>query len=81
MGNWIDVLAVITKEYNNRLHISTKTTPIQASFKKNEGFVYKNSLDKGKKTNPKFQINDLVRAADIKRTFSKEDTTNWSYKL
>ena len=30
---------------------------------------------------PKFQINDLVRTADLKRTFSKGDTTNWSYKL
>ena len=34
-----------------------------------------------KKITPKFQINDLVRAADLKRTFSKGDTTNWSYKL
>ena len=30
---------------------------------------------------PKFQINDLVRTADLMRTFSKGDTTNWSYKL
>ena len=59
----------------------TKLTPIQASLKKNEGYVYKNLLDKRKKVTPKFQINDLVRVADIKRTFSKGDTTNWSYKL
>ena len=38
-------------------------------------------LDKRKKITPKFQINDLVRTADIKKTFSKRDTTNWSYKL
>ena len=56
-------------------------TPIQASLKKNEGYVYKNLLDKRKKITPKFQINDLVRTADLKRTFSKGDTTNWSYKL
>ena len=56
-------------------------TPIQASLKKNEGFVYKNLLDKRKKVTPNFQINDLVRTADIKRTFSKSDTTNWAYKL
>ena len=30
---------------------------------------------------PKFQINDLVRTADLKKTFSKGDATNWSYKL
>ena len=56
-------------------------TPIQASLKKNEGFVYKNLLDKRKKVSPKFQINDLVRTADLRKTFSKGDTTNWSYKL
>ena len=79
--NWIDVLQTITKQYNNRIHSSTKLTPIQASLKKNEGYVYKNLLDKRKKVKPKFQINDLVRTADSKKTFSKGDTTNWSYKL
>ena len=80
-GNWIDILQTITKQYNNRIHSSTKLTPIQASLKKNEGYVYKNLLDKRKKNKPKFQINDLVRTADLKKTFSKGDTTNWSYKL
>ena len=80
-ANWIDVLQTITKQYNNRIHSSTKLTPIQASLKKNEGFVYKNLLDKRKKVKTKFQINDLVRTADLKKTFSKGDTTNWSYKL
>ena len=80
-GNWIDILPMITKQYNNRIHSSTKLTPIQASLKKNEGFVYKNLLDKRKKVNPKFQVNDLVRTADLKKTFSKGDSTNWSYKL
>ena len=50
-------------------------------MKKNQGFVYKNLLDKRKKKTPKFQINDLVRTADLKKTFSKGDTTNWCYKL
>ena len=80
-GNWIDVIPIITKQYNNRLHSSTKLSPKDASLKKNEGLVYKNLLDKRKKIKPKFQINDLVRTADLKRNFSKGDTTNWSYKL
>ena len=80
-GNWIDVLSTITKQYNNRIHSSTKLSPKDASFKKNEGFVDKNLLDKRKKKKLKFQINDLVRVADLKKTFSKGDTTNWSYKL
>ena len=80
-AKWIDVLQTITKQYNNRIHSSTKLSPKDASLKKNEGAVYKNLLDKRKKVKPKFQINDLVRTADLKKTFSKSDTTNWSYKL
>ena len=80
-AKWIDVLPTITKQYNNRIHSSTKLTPIQASLKKNESFVYKNLLDKRNKIKAKYQINDLVRLADLKKTFSKSDTTNWSYKL
>ena len=45
-GNWIDVLPIITKQYNNRIHSSTKLTPKQGSVKKIEGYVYKNLLDK-----------------------------------
>ena len=80
-ANWIHILPTITKQYNNRIHSSTKLSPKDASLKKNEGYVYKNLLDKRKKLNPKFQINDLVTTADLKKTFSKGDTTNWSYKL
>ena len=78
---WVDILPEITKQYNNRMHSSTELTPIQTSSKKNEGYVYKNLSDKRTKITPKFQINDLVRTADLKKTFSKGDTTNWSYKL
>ena len=70
-ANWIDVLPTITKQYNNRLHSSTKLSPKDASLKKNEGVVYKNLLDKRKKVKPKFQINDLVRTADLKKNVFK----------
>ena len=80
-ANWIDILPTITKQYNNRIHSSTKLTPIQASLKKNEGYVYKNILDERKKIKPKYEIGDLIRTADLKKTFSKGDSTNWSYKL
>ena len=80
-AKWIDVLPKITKQYNNRIHSSTKLSPKDAALKKNEGFVFKNLLDKRKKIKPKYQINDLVRVADLKKTFSKGDTTNWSYRL
>ena len=70
-GNWIDILDTITKQYNNRIHSSTKLSPKDTSLKKNEGFVYKNLLDKRKKIEPKHQINDLVRTADLKKNVFK----------
>ena len=33
-GKWIDILPTITKQYNNRIHTSTKLSPKDASFKK-----------------------------------------------
>ena len=80
-GNWIDILLTITKQYNNLVHSLTKFTPIQASLKKNEVFVFQILLDKRKRIKPKFQVNDLVRTVDLKKTFTKSDTTNWSYIL
>ena len=80
-GKWVDVLPSIPKQYNNRIHTSTKLSPKDASLKKNESYVHKNLLDKRMKIKPKYEIVDLVRTADLKRTFSKNDKTNWSYKL
>ena len=34
----IGLRPVITKQYNSRIHTSTKLTPIQAFFKENKGF-------------------------------------------
>ena len=36
-SNWVDIIPTITKQYDNRVHSSTKQTPIQASLKKNGG--------------------------------------------
>ena len=80
-GNWVDVLRTITKQYNNRVHTSTKLTLVRAGLEMNEEFVYKNLSDEREKINPKFQVIDLVRKTDLKKTLSKSDTTNWSYKL
>ena len=80
-GNWIDILSTIKRQYNIKVHSNTILTPIQASLKRNEDYVYKILLDKRKKTKQKYKIGDLVKTADLRRTFSKSDTTNWSYKL
>ena len=74
-------MPVIKKQYNKKISSSTKITPIEATLKNNEEYVYKNLLDKRKKIKPTFELNDLVRVAGLKKTFSKRDTTNCSYKL
>ena len=80
-ANWISELPSVVKKYNNTIHHSIKMTPIQASKKSNEKLVYSNLQDRRVKRQAKFKLGDLVRTADIKRVFSKGDSTNYSYKL
>ena len=80
-STWIDILPTATKQCNKRKQSSIKLTSIQANLEKNEGYVYRNLLGKRQKFQPKFQVNDLVRTADLKKTFSKSNLTNWSDKL
>ena len=80
-GKWIDVLPILTKQYNNRIHSSAKLILIQGSMKNIELFVYQNLLDKRKNIMPKYKIHDLIRTPVLRKTISKTDTTNWSYKL
>ena len=80
-ASWINELPSVIKQYNNTIHHSTKMTPIRASKKSNEKEVYSNLSDDRVKQKPKFHPSQIVRTADIKRVFSKGDSTNWSYKL
>ena len=80
-ADWISELPSVIRKYNNTIHHSIKMTPIQASKKANEKIVYSNLKDKRKIINPKYKLGQLVRTADIKKVFSKGDSTNWSYKL
>ena len=80
-ADWLSELPSVIKQYNNTIHHSTKMTPNQASKKSNEKFVYNNLKDNRKIQKPKYNLGDLVRTADIKRVFSKGDSTNYSYKL
>ena len=56
-------------------------TPNQASKKANEKLIYSNLQDRRVTQQPKFKLGQLVRTADIKKVFSKSDSTNYSYKL
>ena len=80
-ADWLSELQSVVKQYNNTIHHSTKMTPSQASKKVNEKEVFSNLRDDRVKRQPKFKLGQLVRTADIKRVFSKGDSTNWSYKL
>ena len=71
-------LPSIIKQYNITIHNSTKKNPIQASEKVNEKIVYWNFQDRRVRQQPKFKRGQLVRTADIKRVFSKGDSTNYS---
>ena len=82
-ANWFPVTEFpsVTKQYNNTIHSSTKMTSIQAFKKSYEKLVYSNLQGRRDKQLPKFILGHLVRSADIKRVFSKGDSTNYSYKL
>ena len=80
-ADWISELSSVIKKYNNTIHSSTKMTPLQASKKSNEKLVYSNLKDDRQKQKPKYKLGQLVRTADIKKVFSKGDSTNYSYKL
>ena len=56
-------------------------TPIQASKKSNEKDVYSNLKNNREVQKPRFKLGQLVRTADIKRVFSKSDSTKYSWNL
>ena len=80
-ADWLSELPSVIKQYNNNTHHSIKMTPIQASKKSNERNVYSNLQHKRRKLNPKYKLIQLVRTADIKKVFSKGDSTNYGYKI
>ena len=80
-GDWLSELPSVIKQYNKTNHHSIKVTPFQASKKSNEKEVYSILQDKRRKLNPKYKLGQLVRTADIKKVFSKGDSTNCGYLL
>ena len=56
-------------------------TPVPASKKSKEKLVYNKLRDKREFQKPKFKLGQKVRTSDIRKVFSKGDSTNYSYKL
>ena len=80
-ADWLGELPSVIKKYNNTIQNSIKMTPIQASKKSNQKEVYSNLKDNRECQKPKYKLGQLLRTADIKRVFSKGDSTNYSYNL
>ena len=80
-ADWLSELPSVIKQYINTTHPSTKMTPVQTSEKINDKEVYSNFKDNRENQKPKFTLGQLVGTVDIKRVFSKGDSTNWSYIL
>ena len=80
-ADWLSELLSVSKQYNNTIHQSNKMKPIDASKKSNQKLVYNNLKDDRKVRKPKFKLGDFVRTADIKKVFSKGDSTNYSYHI
>ena len=71
----------VMKQYKNTIHSWMKMTPFQASKKSNKKEVYWNPKVNREIQKPNYKLGQLVRTADIKRFFSRGDSTNRSYKL
>ena len=80
-ADWLSELPTVIKQSNNTTHHSIKMTPNQASKKLNEIKVFSNLKDKREIQKPKYKLGQLIRTADIKKVFSKGDSTNYSYQL
>ena len=80
-ADWISELPSVIKQYNNTIHHNIKMKPIDASKKSNQKLVYNNLKDDREVRKPRFRLGQLVRTADIKKVFSKGDSTNYSYEI
>ena len=80
-ADWLSEIPSVIKQYNITIHRLIKMTPNQASEKVKEAEVYSNLKDHREVRKPKYKLGQLVRTADIKQVFSKNDSTNWSYNM
>ena len=58
-----------------------KMIPIKTLLESDENQVNNNIKDKRKRKKCKTKVGDLLRTNYLRNTFSKGDTTNWSYDL
>ena len=81
---YIDALPDLVREYNNTGHPSIKMTPVKASKKENELWVWRNLYPEHLEIHdikPKFSVRDKVRISKNKKTFEKGYTTTWTEEI
>ena len=75
---WLNHLDAAMEKYNNRVHGTTKMTPIEMVTNTNK--IINIKINKNEKI-PKFQVGDYVRVPDKRNLYSKGYTTNWNREL
>ena len=75
-GNWLNHINNALKKYNNRVHGTTKMTPLKLIINQLDPPTFVN-----KPKQPKFQEGDFVRVPDKRTFYSKGYTTNWKREL
>ena len=80
-GNCVGVFPTIAKKCNITLQSTIKLTPVRVSLKTNKKEVLNNLKEKNVQQTSKFKVCDLLRTADLMKTFPKGDTTKWFSEL
>ena len=80
-ASWITEITSAIKQYNNTIHHSIKVTPVQVSKIGTDKVVFDNVQDRTVRQKPKYKLGQLARTFNIKKVFSKGDSTNWSTKI
>ena len=80
-GSWLNHINIALEKYNNRVHGTTKMTPIEGS---NNSLLPSNNINNNNeilRSFAKFQVGDFVRVPDKRNIYSKGYTTNWNREL
>ena len=80
---YIDILSSLINEYNNKKHSSTKLSPNELYFYKQNSKKIKKTL-RGRSQIPisyDFKIGDKVRISKFKKKFEKGYTPNWTEEI
>ena len=77
-ADWFAVLPTWTKQYNIRIHSSTKLTPTQTSLKNKEIVCFPKFVTQTKEQKTKISCKGSHSSCSFEDKFSKGDTTNWS---